>query len=91
MAAKEPFQIPVGMQRVCRRFERWRKRHRGPACRFQRRYGGQPADCEACRRQCDSKATTCDGVGLRRRRSPPNDASGKESRPREAVRKGRTS
>ena len=28
MAAKEPFQIPVGMRRVCRRFERWRKGHK---------------------------------------------------------------
>ena len=27
MAAKEPFEIPVGMRRVCRRFERWRKGH----------------------------------------------------------------
>ena len=25
MAAKEPFEIPVGMRRVCRRFERWRQ------------------------------------------------------------------
>ena|SRR5579859_3156518 len=25
MATKEPFEIPVGMRRVCRRFERWRK------------------------------------------------------------------
>ena len=25
MAAKAPFEIPVGMRRVCRRFERWRK------------------------------------------------------------------
>jgi hypothetical protein len=25
MAAKGPFEIPVGMRRVCRRFERWRK------------------------------------------------------------------
>jgi hypothetical protein len=28
MAAKEPFEIPVGMGRVCRRFERWRKGHK---------------------------------------------------------------
>ena len=28
MAAKEPFEIPVGMRRVCRRFERWRKGHK---------------------------------------------------------------
>src|SRR5579863_113851 len=27
MATKEPFEIPVGMRRVCRRFERWRKAH----------------------------------------------------------------
>ncbi len=27
MATKEPFEIPVGMRRVCRRFERWRKGH----------------------------------------------------------------
>src|ERR1017187_10173837 len=27
MTAKEPFEIPVGMRRVCRRFERWRKGH----------------------------------------------------------------
>jgi len=28
MSAKEPFEIPVGMGRVCRRFERWRKGHK---------------------------------------------------------------
>jgi hypothetical protein len=28
MATKEPFEIPVGMRRVCRRFERWRKGHK---------------------------------------------------------------
>jgi hypothetical protein len=28
MAAKDPFAIPVGMRRVCRRFERWRKGHK---------------------------------------------------------------
>jgi hypothetical protein len=28
MATKEPFEIPVGMLRVCRRFERWRKGHK---------------------------------------------------------------
>jgi hypothetical protein len=28
MAVKEPFEIPVGMRRVCRRFERWRKGHK---------------------------------------------------------------
>ena len=28
MAAKAPFEIPVGMRRVCRRFERWRKGHK---------------------------------------------------------------
>src|ERR1035438_1028093 len=28
MAAKEPLEIPVGMRRVCRRFERWRKGHK---------------------------------------------------------------
>ena len=27
MAAKKPFEILVGMRRVCRRFERWRKGH----------------------------------------------------------------
>jgi len=27
MATKEPFEIPVGMRRVCRHFERWRKGH----------------------------------------------------------------
>lgn len=29
MAAKGPFEIPVGMRKVCRRFERWRKGHQG--------------------------------------------------------------
>jgi hypothetical protein len=28
MTAKEPFEIPVGMRRVCRRFERWREGHK---------------------------------------------------------------
>jgi len=28
MAAKESLEIPVGMRRVCRRFERWRKGHK---------------------------------------------------------------
>jgi hypothetical protein len=28
MAAKERFEIPVGMRRVFRRFERWRKGHK---------------------------------------------------------------
>ena len=28
MAAKEPFEIPVGMRRICRHFERWRKGHK---------------------------------------------------------------
>ena len=28
MSAKEPLEIPVGMRRVCRRFERWRKGHK---------------------------------------------------------------
>jgi len=28
MAAKEPFEIPVSMRGVCRRFERWRKGHK---------------------------------------------------------------
>ena len=28
MASKEPFEVPVGMRRVCRRFERWRKGHK---------------------------------------------------------------
>jgi hypothetical protein len=28
MAAKEPLEIPVGMRRVCRHFERWRKGHK---------------------------------------------------------------
>ena len=27
MAAKKPFEIPVGMRRVCRRFELWRNGH----------------------------------------------------------------
>jgi hypothetical protein len=27
MSTKEPFEIPVGIRRVCRRFERWRKGH----------------------------------------------------------------
>src|SRR5881397_2778115 len=27
MATREPFEIPVGMRRVCRRFETWRKGH----------------------------------------------------------------
>ena len=27
MSASDPFEIPVGMRRVCRRFERWRKGH----------------------------------------------------------------
>ena len=27
MAVKEPFEVPAGMRRVCRRFERWRKGH----------------------------------------------------------------
>ena len=29
MAAKERFEIPVGMRGVCQRFERWRKAHTG--------------------------------------------------------------
>ena len=28
MAAKEPLEIPDGMRRVCRRFERWRNGHK---------------------------------------------------------------
>ena len=28
MSANEPLEIPVGMRRVCRRFERWRKGHK---------------------------------------------------------------
>ena len=28
MAAKKPFETPVGMRRVCRRFERWREGHK---------------------------------------------------------------
>ena len=28
MASKKPFEIPVGMRRVCRRFEGWRKGHK---------------------------------------------------------------
>ena len=28
MAAKEPFEIPMGMRKVCWRFERWRKGHK---------------------------------------------------------------
>jgi len=27
MSANEPLEIPIGMRRVCRRFERWRKGH----------------------------------------------------------------
>ena len=27
MSASEPLEIPVGMRRICRRFERWRKGH----------------------------------------------------------------
>jgi len=27
MSAKKPLEIPIGMRRVCRRFERWRKGH----------------------------------------------------------------
>src|ERR1035437_9527085 len=29
MATKVPLEVPAGMQRVCRRFERWRRSHRG--------------------------------------------------------------
>ncbi len=28
MGAKDPIEIPVGVRRVCRRFERWRKGHK---------------------------------------------------------------
>ena len=28
MATKEPLEVPVDLQRVCRRFERWRKGHK---------------------------------------------------------------
>ena len=28
MSAKEPVEIPVGMRRICRRFEHWRKGHK---------------------------------------------------------------
>ena len=28
MGARKPFEIPAGMRRVCRRFERWRKGHK---------------------------------------------------------------
>jgi hypothetical protein len=28
MAVKKPFEIPVGMRRICRRFEHWRKGHK---------------------------------------------------------------
>ena len=28
MTAKEPFEIPVGLRKVCRRFERWREGHK---------------------------------------------------------------
>ena len=28
MAAKEPAEIPAGMRRICRRFERWRNGHK---------------------------------------------------------------
>ena len=27
MSANEPLEIPIGMRRICRRFERWRKGH----------------------------------------------------------------
>ncbi len=29
MAGKAPLAIPIGMRRVCRRFERWREGHKG--------------------------------------------------------------
>jgi hypothetical protein len=29
MASKTQLEVPVGMQRICRRFERWRRSHRG--------------------------------------------------------------
>lgn len=29
MAAKAQLEVPAGMQRICRRFERWRRSHRG--------------------------------------------------------------
>jgi len=29
MATKAQFEVPAGMQRICRRFERWRRSHRG--------------------------------------------------------------
>lgn len=29
MAGKAPLEVPAGMRRVCRRFERWRSSHRG--------------------------------------------------------------
>ena len=28
-AGKAPLEIPIGMRRVCRRFERWREGHKG--------------------------------------------------------------
>jgi hypothetical protein len=38
MAAKQPFEIPVGMRRACRRFER-RQKDTKPACVFQKLVG----------------------------------------------------
>jgi hypothetical protein len=29
MASKTQLEVPAGMQRICRRFERWRRSHRG--------------------------------------------------------------
>jgi hypothetical protein len=29
MASTAPLEVPAGMQRICRRFERWRRSHRG--------------------------------------------------------------
>ena len=29
MATKAQLEVPAGMQRICRRFERWRRSHRG--------------------------------------------------------------
>jgi hypothetical protein len=54
-----------------------------------RRYGQVdlfPAGCEARKRQSDSQAAIYAGAGFRYWRSPPHDASGKESRPRPAAR-----
>ena len=42
MTTKTLPEVPVGMRRVYRRFERWRKFAPRRACRFRRRCGRQP-------------------------------------------------